>query len=118
MTKQRNDKHSTEFGLWLRQQPEIDSSLGYIATNIDFLWRNYKTGYWMLIEEKRYNSIPKQWQQKLFKLIDWACKHHPKYKGFHILVFGKTSPDDGDIILDGKNIIKEQLLNFLQFKPL
>jgi len=60
MTRKRNDSHSTEFGLWLREQNEIDSSLGYLATNIDFMWTNYKTGQWMILEEKRYESKVKR----------------------------------------------------------
>jgi len=53
MTKPRFDDKSTEFGLWLRNQKEIDSGLGYITSNLDYIWRNYNTGDWMLIEEKR-----------------------------------------------------------------
>ena len=116
MTRKRFDSHSTEFGLWLREQKNIDSSLGYIATNIDYVWRNYKTGQWMLIEEKRYMSKVKRWQQEIFDLLDWCSKHHPKFHGFHTLQFEKTSPEDGAIFLDGQRITKENLINFLQFK--
>lgn len=116
MTQQRRDNHSTEFGIWLRNQPEIDSNKGFVATNIDYVWRNYKTGEWMLIEEKRYGGLPKTYQEQLFKLLDWCCKHHPKYKGFKILQFENTSPDDGRIVLDGKQITKEELINILSFK--
>jgi hypothetical protein len=116
MTQQRRDNHSTEFGLWLRQQKEIDSGLGFIATNIDYLWRNYKTGAWMLIEEKRYGAFVKPYQENMFKIIDAACKADPNYKGFHIVKFINTSPEDGKIILDGTEISKQQLLAFLQFR--
>ena len=54
MTQKRRDGNSTEFGLWLREQPEIDSKYGYVTTNIDFFWCNYKSNEWMLIEEKRF----------------------------------------------------------------
>jgi hypothetical protein len=43
MTRKRYDNHSTEFGLWLREQEELKSSLGFVATNLDFIWSNYKT---------------------------------------------------------------------------
>ena len=56
MTRKRYDKHSTEFGLWLREQKELDSKFGYVATNLDYMWKNYKTGLWMFLEEKRYNG--------------------------------------------------------------
>ena len=114
MTAKRNDNHSTEFGLWLREQKEIDSSLGYVATNIDLMWRNYKTGQWMLIEEKRYSGSVKRWQKELFSLLNWCAKHHPRYRGFHIIVFENTSPDDGGVFLDEKLITKFELIDFLK----
>ena len=101
MTVRRNDTHSTEFGLWLREQDEIDSSLGFVATNLDFVWCNYKLNKYMLIEEKRYNSRPKLCQQLMFKRIDDACKNDPRYCGFYYLIFENTSPDDGLINLFG-----------------
>jgi hypothetical protein len=116
MTQQRRDNHSTEFGLWLRQQKEIDSSLGFVATNIDYLWRNYKTGAWMLIEEKRHGAFIKQYQGIVFAKINEACKSDINYKGFHVIVFSETSPEDGKIVLDGIEISKIQLLAFLRFE--
>lgn len=116
MTRQRNDAHSTEFGLWLREQKEIDSHLGYVATNLDYVWANYKDKNWMLIEEKRYNSEPTYAQIQLFKKIHSACKSDQTYKGLHLLVFEKTSPDDGRIFLDRKEITKDQLIRFLRFE--
>jgi len=114
MTRRRFDKHGTEFGNWLRQQPEIDSSLGFIATNIDYMWTNYHTGFWMLIEEKRHDTQPRFWQQRMFKKLDLAARNDPNYRGFHLLVFEHTNPDDGAIWLDGEEIDKAQLLMFLQ----
>jgi hypothetical protein len=117
-TKGRYDNHSTEFGLWLWEQSEIDSGFGFVATNLDYIWANYKTGEWMLIEEKRHGSSIKFYQQKLFDKIDKLCEADSLYYGFHKLVFENTSPDDGNIWLDGKLISKVELLQFLQFKML
>ena len=115
MTQKRRDSHSTEFGLWLREQPEIDSKLGYIATNIDFMWRNYKSKLWMLIEEKRYMNQVKRWQMQMFKLIDFFCSADKNYRGFHVLKFENSNPDDGKIYLDGNEITRQELLDFLRF---
>jgi len=114
-TKIRYDSHSTEFGLWLREQPEVDSSFGFVATNLDYIWTNHKTGEWMLIEEKRHGGFIKFYQQKLFDRIDKLCKADPLYYGFHKLIFRNTSPDDGVMWLDGEQITKAQLLRFLRF---
>jgi hypothetical protein len=116
MTRKRLDEHSTEFGLWLRDQKEIDSKLGFVATNLDYIWSNYKTGDYMLIEEKRYNSEVRYAQKKLFNLLDKNLKSDPKYKGLHILQFQNTSPEDGLIYWDNEIISKERLLDYLKFK--
>ena len=116
MTRKRNDGHSTEFGLWLREQNEIDSKLGYLAYNLDYIWRNYKTGEWMMIEEKRYMSEMRFPQKETFKAVHLACRHDKKYKGFYLLQFEKTSPDDGDIYINGKLSSRQELFDLLHFK--
>ena len=115
MTRQRNDTHSTEFGLWLREQPNLDSKLGYAATNLDYIWLNYKTGQWMLIEEKRYGADVSFCQRELLMLVHDACHAAAEYYGVHLLVFEKTTPDDGGIRLDRQDITREELIAFLQF---
>ena len=116
MTTKRNDSHSTEFGLWLREQKDIDSKLGYVATNLDYIWCNYKNKLWMLIEEKRYGSSPKLYQKELFRTLHKCCLHDSNYRGIHLLVFEKTNPEDGKIFWDKVQITKEQLINKLRFK--
>lgn len=116
MTKQRIDLHSTEFGIWLRQQPEIDSRIkGFIATNVDYMWRNFRTGEWMFIEEKRYGAEVKFPQNEMFEIINNACKNDKYYRGLHVIIFENTSPDDGKIWLDGRNITAKELISFLRF---
>lgn len=116
MTIKRNDQHSTEFGLWLREVPELDSSLGYLATNIDFMWRNWKRSEWMLIEEKRHRAEMKTWQKLMFKVLDTAAKNDKTYKGFYFIQFENTSPVDGRIWINGKEVTRQQLVDLLQFK--
>ena len=118
MTQKRRDKHGTEYGDWLRVQPEIDSKLGYVTSNIDYLWRNHKNGLWLLKEEKRHGQPLKFYQINIFKLLDTAIKRgkDQRYKGFHIIIFENTSPDDGRTFLDGKFISRDDLINFLIFK--
>ena len=129
MTRQCNDpEKSTEFSNWLRKQDCIGSGRGFVAFNVDFLWKNYKDGKWLLIEEKRYGREPSLSQEQAF-----ATLHEPirgdGYKGFYYLIFENTTPEDGKIALwymgkEGElfrkrkvfNITKDQLLMFLQFK--
>lgn len=115
MTKKRHDGHSTEFGLWLREQRSIDSSRGYVTSNLDYIWENHKTDQFMLIEEKRYGASVSYCQQKLFDRLDAICRGTPGYHGWHLIVFENTSPEDGLIWLDHKQITKDELLTFLRF---
>jgi len=116
LTRQRYDSHSTEFGLWLRQQAEIDSSLGFVTTNVDYIWENYKTGEWMLIEEKRFMGVLSFSQKNQFNRLYKHINKDSKFKGFHLLQFENTNPDDGKVFLDHKEINKQELLDFLSFK--
>jgi len=116
-TKKRFDDKGTEFGSWLRDQPEIDSRLyGFQATNVDYVWYNKRTGEFMFIEEKRHGASIASWQRNIFLMLDKICSEHPntKYRGFHIIVFENTSPDDGKIFINGLEITKKQLLYFLK----
>lgn len=116
MTRRRNDGHSTEFGLWLRDQGELDSSRGFIASNLDYIWHNYKTGQWMFIEEKRFMSSMKDWQKNLFRTVHMAAKSDPLYKGFAFLQFEKTCPQDGKTFWNYKEVSEAHLIEALSAK--
>lgn len=124
MTKQRNDTHSTEFGLWLRQQlpgqhtdvTSIDSQFGYLATNVDYVWHNWKTRKWIFIEEKRFGRKPRLWQKQIFDILDRCARNDNNYNGFYELIFENTNPEDGGICLNGHMVEAKELLEFLQLK--
>lgn len=111
MTSQRRDHHSTEFGLYLRTIRKLDSKMGYQATNLDYIWRNYRTGQWMLIEEKRYKAEMKQWQRETFQVLDAAIRASGdfNYRGFVFLQFERTCPSDGRIWWNGKEVTENEL---------
>lgn len=127
MTRPRFDDQSTEFGLWLRRRSELDSSLGYIASNLDFIWMNYRTGLWMMIEEKRYQDTPEKRrnalskhcrkakaQRTVFEKIHSAAQHDPTYLGFHFVQFEKSCPEEGRIWWNRDEITKDKLVRRLQ----
>jgi len=117
MTQGRRDEHSTEFGLWLRQQPEIDSSLGFTNTNVDHRWRYKRSGLWMEIEENRYSHLPKLYQVKSHRVADKAARTDPNYWGFHVSVFSQTNPDDSAMMaLDGVFTTRRAPVAFLRFE--
>lgn len=116
MTQQRRDSHSTEFGQWLRDQKDIDSCFGYVATNIDFVWSNHKTEDYLLLEEKRYMQPIKFYQERIFKRINSNNSIDPKYHGFYLLQFERTSPLDGKVFLNHNEISTSDLIGFLKFE--
>jgi hypothetical protein len=87
-----------------------------VATNIDYVWQNYKTGNWMIIEEKRYGHKPRRYQEEILGLLNRCCKHDLKFHGVHVLVFERTNPDDGNMSWDGRQITRSELLEILRFK--
>lgn len=132
--EKRNDSYSTEFGLWLRNQdfkyeegevikptekirepdPLDSKEQNLIAHNIDYLWRNYEKDLWMLIEEKRWNKNMDWSQKKNFKNLHDSIEDD-NYKGFHLIQFEKTSPEDGKTYIDHEFVYKESLIDFLKF---
>lgn len=118
MTKQRilQDGKDTDFSAWLRQQPEIDSQEGYITTDLDFIWTNYKTGEWMILEEKSHGGTVPRWQGEIMQKIDLLGAHDPKYKGAFLVRFENTNPQNGRVMVNKKLLNRDQLIQFLQFK--
>lgn len=106
---------ASSFSDWIREQKRLESKIGFVTTNIDFLWRNYKTGQWMFIEEKQYMADVNYPQRKSFQMIHSKVKNDFDYCGFHLVQFEKRSPEDGKIYLNRKLITKERLLDFLAF---
>jgi len=107
---------STPFSDWLREQKDIGSNMGYVASNLDYIWQNYRTKQWMLIEEKVYMSVPTWSQTQLFKFLIGRLKYDPKFYGFFLVQFERTSPDDGYTYINHERVTKEMLIKFLRFE--
>jgi hypothetical protein len=112
VTRKSFDGVGTEFSHWLRSRTELDSQLGFCASNIDFVWRNYQTKRWMILEEKRFFTFPRFPQTQILDMLDKSIKDE-HFMGVHILVFQNTSPEDGRIFFDGVEIDKGELLRIL-----
>jgi hypothetical protein len=121
MTIERRDGNDTEFGAWLRLREELSSkrSKGYITSNIDYVWMNYNTGDWMLIEEKRQMAkLTNPSQETIFSMLNSKIKslNDKKYRGFHVLQFKVSDPENGRMYLNGNEISKEVLIEWLAFR--
>lgn len=118
MTKQRifHDGKYSDFSEWLRKQPEISSEIGFVTTDIDFLWRNYKTGIWMILEEKTHGGIVERWQGEFLQLLDRLGAHDPLYKGVYLVRFENTTPDNGRVMVNKRLLTRQEFLKFLRFE--
>lgn len=132
-TKKRRDDCDTPFGAWLRHHPALRSCYGYDAENQDYWWHDYRAGYLMLLEEKRFNAPQSFAQRDTFSVVDqllrFACSHPDcnvkreienrptkiRYFGSHLIQFERNSPEDGGIRIDGIPISAKAFLRFLQF---
>src|SRR5690242_7447475 len=76
-----NEYTCTPFSLWLREQSQLSSGLGYVTTNLDYVWRNYITGKWMFIEEKRKGSDVTRNQRETFTMLHSFAKADVSYAG-------------------------------------
>lgn len=131
MTRQRNDEHSTEFGLWLREnyQEKIGSHI-FSAQNLDYIWHNYKESWMILIEEKRYGGMGNsraEFAQRdthgaVAQLLEIASgsvintargRRACEFRGYFKIVFENTSPDDGWMTINGKFATEEELVRLL-----
>lgn len=134
--RQRNDNGGTAFTNWIRQQEGLEShrKSGYVAIDVDLVWYNYLKAMLMLLELKEHMGKAQRSQETiefaLHQMLSFASKnpnctldslhqHIPPritYCGYHLVQFENTSPEDGRIYVDGKEVSKEQFMKFLQFE--
>jgi hypothetical protein len=134
MTIPRRNGEDSPLNAWIRKQSGLDSSDGYVGTDVDMVWYNYKRAFIMLLEQKEYLAEVKPSQEATLSVIDQGLLYSlgnsglillPKrlripdmvhYCGCHLVVCQHTNPEDGDLYVDGVQISIEQFLRFLRFE--
>ena len=119
MTKPRITDNPIDYELpfsdWLRKNPKLSSCKGFITTNVDYIWKNYKTGDFILLEIKTFMAELKFPQTKMLYDLDDMLKPNKKYKGFYLIQFDKTNPEDSrHIKINNKFVTKEKLEYLLE----
>jgi hypothetical protein len=119
MTRQEvTGERSLEFSRWIRKHLP-DSSTGYMVGNLDWILWNYKTRRLILLEEKTHGAQVAPWFSRMMRevfapaLKSYCDKNGIEFKGFHVITFQNTSPQDGIIKLDGTEISEEDLIVLL-----
>ena len=110
------------FMSWLREQRQLGSQAGYTANDLDCIWMDYKRCRVMLIETKRYRGTVSFQQRETLRVLHSALRAGMAggwtYGGCHLIQFERTSPDDGRIWIDGREVDKPALLRFLAFEAI
>ena len=133
MTRQKQNQQvkSTPFSDWLRspdQDKLIGSHLGYWASDMDFIWYDSNLAQIMLIEEKCRRAVRTEAQRELQSILDQALKFScPRlkfrgrhvflvYRGYYVVQFENTTPDNGRIWINGGLVSREGLIALLRFE--
>lgn len=128
MTRQRQDDHSTEFGLWLRRLKPPLSSANYDAENLDYIWFNYRQGWFITIEEKRFDAKATKAQLDTHGIVSQMLMMSSGrevetmrgvrpifYRGHYCIAFENTNPEDSAWIkINGEQSSQEELLETLK----
>ena len=107
------------FSSWIRKELP-DSASGFCVTNQDWVFWNWKTRQLLLAEEKTRNGKVAKWFYRLIAdiihpaLCSYARAHDDiDYRGYHLIQFENTGPDDGKIYFDEIERTKTVLRDFL-----
>ncbi len=120
-TLERTNKRSSVFSGWIRKKLP-DPKAGFCVTDIDWLFWNWRTRKLMLVEEKTKMGSISPWFRKFLQnvlnpaLKEYCAKNEIDYRGFHLLQFVNDGPEDGMILLNGKEVTEEELIKFLSMK--
>jgi hypothetical protein len=98
MTTPDRSGRGSQFSRWLRLQPEIDSAKGITITDFDYFILDRKTGFFMLLEEKRCMAEITFSQLRSYSVADSLFNADKKYKGAWLLQFERTNPCDSQFV--------------------
>lgn len=79
----------------LRTIPYLDSSLGYIAMDLDGIVRNYKTDRCLFIEDKCRMVYPTFPEQTILDFINKTMCINPNFMGVFLVQHQRETLDDG-----------------------
>lgn len=113
---------STQMNDWIRMMCKEPQD-GLLVTDLDFIFYDYKLNRMKMIEVKTFGAKIKDWQLNIYKTLDLGLRSMPKtpqtpeYEGFYIVTMDRDNPETStSITINDKNVTKEQLQDFLDFK--
>lgn len=111
-------KRSLEFSQWVKENLP-DSSTGYMVTDLDFFFYDYKRKKVAIVEVKQHNKIIDDWQNNAFRFLrDCIRNGKPEgweFIGYFVIRFENTNFSDGKVYLDGTETTEEAIRKKLSF---
>ncbi|GEM_PF-2645386 len=123
---------STPFSDWLRSDkcpPELSSAF-FDCQNLDYIWFNYREGWFITIEEKQRAKLISKNQSDTHSVLEQLLnigtsndvpvrtmrgRRKIEYRGHYLIVFSGTTPDDSEWIkINGVMCNKSELLHLLK----
>lgn len=115
------------FSQWLRALPSPYSSVCFDNENLDYIWFQYRAGWFITIEEKRMGAICTAAQKDTHGIVAQMlttasgsnCEtmrgNRPiEYRGHFVIRFSHTTPDDSDwITINGEPATKDMVMRLL-----
>lgn len=122
MTRQeQSGERSLVFSQWLKDHLP-DSWDGFRVYNQDWILWDKNNKRLMLLEEKMFmKNIAADFRTLIRTVLHPALLKYCKeigmeYRGYHLIQFQNTGPEDGNIFLDRKKVSKEFLIKFLSMR--
>jgi len=122
--KEQTGVRNLDFSGWIREKLP-DSKTGFMVSDLDFIFYNYKTKKLMLVEVKTRKGKMRTWQERLFIMLDKLIKASAadfgiKYYGFKCIRFESTSFKNGRCVVDGivnrKVVTESELIKILSME--
>lgn len=128
MTRQHNGfQEATPFSAWLRALPAPLDSRTCVAHNLDYVWHNYRDGWLLTIEEKRFGGQSDRSQQDTHNTVAQLLRvasgtvvetlRGPRpihYHGHYVVRFENTTPDDGALWINGAPSARDDVIALLR----
>ena len=121
--QEHTGKRNLDFSGWIRRN--LTGREGYTVFDIDFVFRDYRRKLLQIVEAKTFRGKLTYLQERVIPDIDSifeagisAGKPEAgwRWMGYHVVRFENTSPENGRIIWDGKEITREKLIELLEMR--
>lgn len=118
----------TPFSDWVRALPAPLDSKSVSVQNLDYIWFHYKAGWFIAIEEKRFGGESQYAQRQTHSVVSQMLtlaspaqvniskfeRKRIEYRGYYLIVFEKTTPDDSAWVkINGQVATRIDLLHLL-----